>query len=281
MWITISGGAKVKLSSLVKLERRGFIPILVVHERFEKHVKWIVGIITFIGIAISVVAFSKWYYSLGVSILVAGLSYFFQKALFEYTTLLSHPLPPFELDGTQWLTNAFLVPMESQKYPDDPTYVGPAFKEKEYAIKLFNYLKSWNRDGAVDTENNIVLSFVIEPDERYSTYIYSGVSGKHIEQQFKRDAERRKYDKKGKRQQQFVMQNIFWHTFPFKDGYLIKRFLEHQKPEGKFFLIPAVHKDSGQPDYLFEHGIQKFGYKLRKREELTDSDVEYLNKPIK
>jgi hypothetical protein len=280
MWIKIFEGANVKLNSLVKVEWRGYYPVFVVHERFEKYVKWVVWIITIIGIGISVISIHKWYYSLGLSVLIFVCGLFFQKTLFEYTTLLSHPLPQFVMDSTQWQTNGFMIPQEKHKYPNDLAYAGPSYKDKDFAIKLFTYLKTWNGESNEDKDNNIVLSFVIEPNEQYSTYIYSGMSGKNIEQQFTRDAERKKVEKYGKRQQKFVMQHIFWHTFPFKDGYFIKRFLDFQKTDGQFFLTPSVIGSNGmQVEFLFNQSILKYGYKLRNRAELTEKDVEFLFKP--
>ncbi|MGP8217485.1 MAG: hypothetical protein ACLQQ4_18095 [Bacteroidia bacterium] len=270
----------MKLDSLVKVEWRKYYPVLVVHERFEKYVKWGARIMALIGIGMSVVTIDKWYYSLGLAILIALVEQFLEKALFEYTSLVFRPLPEFYLDRTQWLTNGFLIPMEQRKHPGDLAYMGPAYKDKDFAIKLFSYLQTWC-GGNVDKDNHVILSFVIEPDERYSTYIYSGTSGKEIEELFIRDAERKKFEKYGKRQQKYVVQHVFWHTFEFKDGYLIKRFLEFQQQNEPFYLTPSVVKTAGEmPEYLFDYSILKYHYKLRKRGELTEHDIEYHMKPV-
>ena len=50
MKIKIKNRLEVELSTLVRLEFNRFVPTLVVHERFEKYVKWTIRLITLIGI---------------------------------------------------------------------------------------------------------------------------------------------------------------------------------------------------------------------------------------
>jgi hypothetical protein len=253
MWINVFDKVYVKLNSLVKIEWRKYYPVLVIHERYEKYVKWI-------------------------AILITLVEQFVEKTLFEYTSLAFRPLPDFNLDRTQWLTNGFIIPTEPDKYPDDLAYIGPSYKDRDFAIKFFSYLRTWSGD-ATDKDNNVILSFII--NLMNSTRLtYTGTSGKEVEQLFIRDAEKKKLEKYGKRQRQYVMQHVFWHTFPFKDGYLIKRFLDFQRPDKPFYLTPSVVSVPGQrPEYLFNYGILKYQYKLRNRNELKGSDIEYHMRP--
>ena len=280
MWLNPFDQVYVRLNSLIKVEWHGYYPVLVVHEKFEKKIKWVLWIITIAGIATSVLTIDKWYYALALSVLIFLVGQFFARTLFEYTTFVFRPLPPFDLDKTQWQTNGFMIPREEFKRAEDLAYVGPSFKDKEFAAKLFSYLMTWNKNGNLDKDNNIILSFVIEPNEWYSTYIYSSTSGKDIEQSFIREAEKKKLEKYGKRQQQFVAQHVFWHTLPFKEGYLIKRFLAYQKQDAPFYFTPSVVGPTDQqPEFLFDYSILKYNYKLKKREELREEEIEYHMKP--
>ena len=279
MKIKISENIKVDSSTLVRLEWRKFLPVLIVHERFENKVKWILRTVAFIGMATSLITIDKWYFSLGLSILIFLVEQFLEKTIFEYTTFVVQPFPDFTIDYSQWKTNAFMIPMAENK--EDLCYVGPSYQDKEYAIKFFNYLKSWNSANNVDTDNNIVLSFIIEPNERYSTYLYANTERKNLNEIFKTAAEQSKFDKYGKKQQQFVMQMVYWHTLDFKDGYYIKQFLEFQKPSEKFYLTPSVvpKDEGGQVEFIFDSAILKSDYKLKHRHELKGHDIEFHYPP--
>ena len=279
MKIKISENIKVDSSTLVRLEWRKLLPVLIVHEKFGNKIKWILRTIAFIGIATSLITIDKWYFSLGLSVLIFLVEQFFEKTIFEYTTFVVQPFPDFTIDYSQWKTNAFMIPMAENK--EALCYVGPSYQEKEYAIKFFNYLQSWNSGNNIDTDNNIVLSFIIEPNERYSTYLYANTGRKNLNEIFKTAAEQNKFDKYGKKQQQFVMQMVYWHTLDFKDGYYIKQFLEFQKPTEKFYLTPSVvpKNEEGQVEFIFDSAILKSGYKLKHRHELNGHDIEFHYPP--
>lgn len=279
MKIKISDKLKVDSRTLIRLEWRNFLPILIVHEKFEKKIKWVLRVIAFTGITTSVISIDKWYFSLGLSILIFLVEQFFERTIFEYTTLVVQPLPDFEIDYKQWKTNGFMVPMIENL--QDLCYVGPTYQDKEYAIKFFNYLKAWNWDSDIDNDNNIILSFIIEPDERYTTYLYANQGRKNLKAMFKLVAEQNKLEKYGKKQQQFVMQMVYWHTLPFKNGYYIKQFLDFQKPDQKFYLTPSVlpEQEGGQVEFIFDSAILKFGYKLKRRQELDSRDMEFHHPP--
>ncbi len=281
MKIKISDNIKVGSSTLIRLEWRKFLPVLIVHEKFENKIKWILRTIAFIGIATSLITIDKWYYSLGLSILIFLVEQFFERTIFEYTTFVVQSFPDFTIEYDQWKTNGFMIPMT--KNEQDLCYAGPSYQDKEYAIKFFNYLKSWNWDSDIDTDNNIVLSFIIEPNERYSTYLYANTGRKNLNEMFKTVAEQSKFEKYGKKQQQLVMQMIYWHTLDFKDGYYIKTFLEFQKTNEKFYLTPSVipQSENGQVEFIFESAILKFGYKSKYRHELNGHDIEFHYPPAK
>jgi len=49
MKIKIKDRLKIELNILIRLEFKRFVPTLIVHERFEKYVKWTIRVITLIG----------------------------------------------------------------------------------------------------------------------------------------------------------------------------------------------------------------------------------------
>jgi hypothetical protein len=275
MKIKISDDITVESRTLIRLEWRGILPVLIVHEKYEKIIKWVLRIIAFIGIASSLISIDSKLVSLGVALLIFFIEQFFERTIFEYTTMVVQPLPDFDIDYGQWKTNGFLIPMT--KNDKDLSYVGPTYTDKDYAIKFFNYLKSWNHNNSDDKEGNIVLSFVIEPNEKYTTYLYANHNRKDLDKFFKKAAKANELKKYGKKQQQFVMQTVFWHTLDYKEGYYIKRFLDFQPSNEKFYLTPSViPKQQGQQaDYLFDSSILKYNYKLKNRADVTKGDLEY------
>jgi hypothetical protein len=279
MKIKIRNRFKVELNTLLRIEFKGIVPKLIVHERFEKHIKWIIRIITLIGIATSVITIDKWYLALSLATLILIIGQFFERTAFEYTTMVLMPIPDFAIDYSQWKTNGFMLPHVVSE--EDRCYMGPSFKDRDYAISFFNYLKKWNWDRDIDDENIIVVSIVMEPDSRYTTYIYSNPGRKSLDTIFHKEEQNNKLSKYGKRQQKLFMQMIFCKTLDYREDYFIHQFLTKQSPNGKFYFIPSVvPKNPGEAvELLYEHGIVKYQYKLRQRSEINKNDIENYLKP--
>ncbi|MGE0566620.1 MAG: hypothetical protein AB7O73_01615 [Bacteroidia bacterium] len=254
---------------------------MVIHERFEKILKWVLRLIAFIGIATSVIAIDQWYVSLGVTILIFLIEQFFETTAIEYTTMVVQPFPDFEVKYDQWKTNGFMIPQE--KNDAGLAYFGPAYADKEYAIKFFQYLRSWvNHSSNDDTENNLVISLVIEPNEEYTTYLYANPGRKRLDTMFKFMGNQSKLEKYGKRQQEFIAQMTYWNTLDFKDGYFIKKFLDFQKTNEPFIFLPCVVPKDGKPmEFLFDHGIKKYEFQVRHRYEVQKDELEDVFNPQK
>ena len=276
MKIKISNDIKVESRTLIRLEWNGLLPVLIIHEKFETKIKWILRIIAVLGIGTSLISIDSKLISLGVTLLIFFTEQFFERTIFEYTTMVVQPFPDFDIDYSSWKTNSFMIPLT--KGDQDLCYAGPTYADRNYAIKFFNYVKSWNLGQADDKDGNIILSFVIEPNEKYTTYLYSNNARKNLDKLFNHDAKKNQLKKYGKRQQQFVMQTIFWHTLDFKEGYYIKRFLDFQPAETKFYLTPSVipKQQEQSLEFIFDSAILlKGGYKLKMRADLTKHDIEY------
>lgn len=279
MKIRIAKDLYVNSNTLVRLEWRRFYPVLVVHEKFEKILKWILRIIAIGGIATSVISIPVWYLSLGLAIIIALIEQFFERSIFEYTTMIVQPFPGFEIDYGQWKTNGFMLPKE--KNDEDLAYFGPSYQDETYAINMFKYFKSWIDDSRNDDkDNNLIVSLIIEPNEEYTTYIYANIGRKRLDTMFKVLGDMSKLEKHGKRQQQFITQMFYWNTLDFKEGYYIKKFLEFQKPDESFYFLPSVIQPFGlPPEFLFDYAIKKYEFKLKKREDVKKFEPEYLFNP--
>jgi len=269
----------VESRTLFRIEWRTFYPVLVLHERFENYLKWTLRATAVIGIATSVIAIDKWYHSLGCALLIFLIEQFFERTVIEYTTLVFQPPPGFTLDPAQWKQNGFRIPMDQDN--PDLAYFGPAYVDKAYAIKFFNYLRSWiDGGGNDDVENNLVVSIVIEPNAKYTTYIYANLGRVRLKHLFKRLGDQTKLSKYGKQQQQFFQQMFYWHTLDFQEGLLINRFLNFQKPSEPFLFAPTVIASDGkEAELLFDQAIKKHEFKLKQRHEVLKHEPEHLFDP--
>lgn len=279
MKIRVKKNLKVDLSTLIRIERKGWLPILIIHERFEPYIKWTLRILTFIGIASSLISIDDWCINLGLAVLLLLTEQFFERAIFEYTSIVMMPLPDFNIDHTQWCTNGFMIPETIDE--DHLCYMGPTFKDREYAISFFNYLTKWNWDSFIDDENVIVVSIILEPNSEYTMYIYSNPNDRNLNKIFKEDAERKKLSKYGKKQQQLFTQMIFWKKLVYRESYFIHEFLTKQPTEGRFYLTPSVlpKTEHDKIEFLFEYAILKYNYKLKERSAVNKNDIEYYCKP--
>ena len=199
MRLKIDKDLYVDSNTLVRFECRKWYPALVVHERFENIVKWILRIIAFVSIATSVFSINERYLSLGLSILIFLVEQFFERTVIEYTVMVFQPPPDFEVEYGQWKTNGFMIPKEGNG--TDLAHFGPSYLSEEYAEKFFIYLRRWVNDNSNDDkENCLVVSLVIEPNEQYTTYFYANLGRKRLDYMSKAIENATKLDKYGKRQ---------------------------------------------------------------------------------
>ncbi|GAL76223.1 hypothetical protein JCM19275_629 [Nonlabens ulvanivorans] len=268
------GNWKIDVKSLVRIHWKKYYPKLIVHEKFEKPVKWILRILTVIGIATSFLTLPYW---LGIvmTFVLFGMEQFFERAIFEYSVMILQPFPDFEIDYDQWLTNGYmLLNPEIQDHEGYLNYFGPAYADREYAIKFFNYIRSWNQDNDTDEENNICISFIIESDVTYSTYLYANPDRKWLDPMFSNYQNAMKLEKYGKQQQSMVMQMVFWKNLRLQQGMFFHQFREQQNNDDPFFFVPFyIHND--RPIPIEELRVWKTHFKIKGRSELTPEEVEY------
>lgn len=268
------GKWKISLKSLISLKWQNHLPRLVIHEKYEKFAKWFLRLLTLIGVVSSVIVFPIWYISLLFAIVLLLIEQFFEKAIFQYTSLYVQPIPDFKYDPKEWKGMAFAFPQDPD--PNLLNVVGCAFATEEYARKFFKLLKDWNYGEAEDKHNNICLSFIIEDEKEYSVYLYPNPERKTVGQFFKEAEESQKYKKYGKEHQQLIMQMVFCKIFPYGTNSQLKMFIEKQSLDRPFWLKPFLMKDNGKIEMIHnEDPILKCNYKYKSRHELNKSEYEY------
>lgn len=271
------GNWKVDSKSLVRLQWKKYYPKLIVHEKFEKPVKWVLRILTVIGIATSFLTLPYWG-GIIMTFVLFGIEQFLERTLFEYSVMILQPFPDFEIEYDQWLTNGYLLlNPEIENHDGYLNYFGPAYADKDYAIKFFNYIRSWNQDNDKDEENNICISFIIESDVSYSTYLYANPDRKWLDPMFSEYQKSMQLEKYGKQQQSMVMQMVFWKNLKMKQGMFFHQFREQQKNDEPFYFVP-FYLENGNPIPVQELRVWKTDYKIKGRSELTPNEIEFYHK---
>jgi hypothetical protein len=255
---------------------KNHLPRLVLLEKYENPVKWTLRILTVIGIASSVIAIPTWYSSMIISLSLFIIEQFFEKTIFQYTTIYVQPMPDFTYEPSEWKAMAFMAIEDID--PRIISSVGLVFNTKEYAKKVFTLFKSWNYNNNYDEKNNICLSFIIEKNNEYSTYLYPNPDRESILKFWKESEEELKFEKYGKEHFRIIMQMIFCKHFTYNKDSLLNKFIEMQKEGRPFWLQAFLVDQNNNPVAIKEiEPILKHNYRFLKREELTKNSNEYLH----
>jgi hypothetical protein len=257
--------------SFIRLSFEKKYPKLIVAEKYQHVVKWILRIVTIIGVIVSVFSLTL-LWSLTIAILLLLIEQFFEKAIFEYTTMYIQPLPNFKYEPEEWRANIFVCDNVTKLY-----IIGIAFNTKEYAEKFFELLKSWNCGLDEDFDNNICLSFIIESDNTYSTYVYPNDRRRIIGEARRKVEGDLALEKYGKCHQQLIVGCILKNTFEynsnssfitFKNGYM----------EGNLYRFQAFLFNDGSIEPIEEiNFIVKKNLKIKNRNELSNDEMEYIH----
>lgn len=271
-------GLTIDSAILFRVEWKLPFPKIYLHERFEQIAKWTSRIIVGLGISVSLLALPT-FIDFSVAVILLGFEVMVEKIIFEYSVLIVQPPPNFKVDESQWVTNGYLFPEPKFKEQYDlQNHFGPVYNEKKYGELFFDYLMSWNNDSNDDIENNICLSFIIEKDNSYTTYIYANPDRKWLDSAFNEYSESMKLEKYGKVQQSMVMQMVYWKTLPNLKGTLFYSFASTQEKD-KIFHICPFYLDKTTLTAIDSHIIRKYHYSFKKREEVTDRDLEFYYGP--
>ncbi len=182
------------------------MPHIKVREKHEKSVKWILRILTLIGVISSVIAFSTWYYSLLFSVALFIFEQIFEQIIFTHTVMLVQPLPQ-NWDGNKWTGMVMAT-------NDRNLFLGFGFSDKTVGKDFFNTLVAWNEDSDIN-DGNIQLSLVQEDKGNYSVHIYPTAQRMFVQKNYK--IHEKNFDKRknaGKELNVLVAQMCFCKVFP-------------------------------------------------------------------
>lgn len=253
-----------KTFSTIKIDRGK--KRLILHEKYQKIVKWMLRTIIFIVIVISIVSLA-WYFSLILTLILLGFEYFLERTIFMFNTLFIQPIPaPEDLKKAEWYANIF--GFVQGDVVDKDFLIGLVFKDKYAGEKIFKCISAWNNMGQVDVEDNINISFIVENDKDYSTYIYPSVNRKAIRTFESKFKEKDKYHNK------LIFTLIMCKVFPYGKKSTFYRFKQEYKNNDPFTL-KGFYLSNGKMISLPNSPIKKFHLKIKNREDLTKNDLEY------
>ncbi len=252
------------------------LPNLVIHEKYEKKCKNFLRILAIISILSSVIIFPTWLMSLGFSILIFIIEYLFEKSIFIYSSIFIQPPPNFTIDGERWRGMGYLI--SDSNNLNKLSLIGPAFDSKEYAQKIFTLFKAWNYNNVEDVEDNIKLSFIIEDEKNYSTYIYPSFERKIIKDFHKKVEKENELKKFGKEHNPSIMALILCKIFPYSKKSFLNQFTEGQKNKEAFLFTAFLYNKDGSFSLITEiDPIIKFHYKFKHRKDLQKKEYEYTH----
>lgn len=265
-----------RISGRIRLDKRK--KRWVFHEKYERAVKYILRILMIIGIISSILTLPI-YLSLIFSICLILLEQILEKATYMFYTLFVQPVPtPEDLKKAEWYANIF--GFVQGNVADKKFLIGLVFKDKEAGEKVFKCISAWNNLEKWDMEDNIKLSFIIENDKDYSTYLYPSSNRKVI----------KKFESKirqnGKQHNKLIYMLIMCKVFPYgKNSNFYKFKEEYQKfslftlngkpQEHKQFTLKGFYLNEGKMFLLKNPPIEKFHLKIKNRKDLTKEDIEY------
>jgi hypothetical protein len=271
-----------KRRMVIRLETKAKkMPYFVISAKYELYVKWTLRILTLFSIGICFITL-QWYVALIITLLLIVIERILETIVFQVVSIYVQPIP--EWDNDQWLAMTY-VNIKNSKY------VEMLIRTEEQARKLHDCIKEWNYGEFVDKEDNIKLSFVIENDNTYVTFLYPSFERRTI----KLFGEQVEYDMFKKREmkahQQIVVSITFCKLFPFQPGCSLERFMnEYQQNTAYAFGVhylkqplPALSEEkpfmikytSDKIQHVGERPFVKFHVKIKKASELTKEDYEY------
>lgn len=256
---------------IVRIETRNKILRLILHEKHEQKIKWILRILTLIGIISALVVIPppfNFLLSLGLIILQQIL----EKIIFTFITLCVLPIP--EWDPEEWLGMIFGVPQTEYLYK-----LGMLFKNEDYAQKTFECIKSWNYGLDDDVDNNIRISFIVDNNGTYSTYIYPSFEIDSINTA-RDEADKEMFKKRQlKEQQQLIFSIIISKRFDYTPSSFFRKFQLNYKNGIPIEFKPYIMSSQGIRE-LNILPIIKYNIKIKNGIELTEKDLEYHHRSL-
>lgn len=256
---------------VIRIETRNKIPRLILHERHEQKIKWILRILTLIGITSSLLVIPPPFNFL-LSFGLVILQQIFEKIIFTFTTLYVQPIP--EWNPEEWLGMIFGVPQTGCLYK-----LGILFKNEEYARKIFECIRSWNYGLDDDVDNNIRISFIVDNNGTYLTYIYPSLEKDSINTA-RDEADKEMFkERQLKEQQLLIFSIIISKRFDYTPSSFFRKFQLSYKNGIPIEFKPYV-MDSQRIRELNIPPIIKYNVKIKNEIELTEKDLEYHHRSL-
>lgn len=270
------GTWRIDSSKFIRVEWHKYFPKIVLHEKLERVTNFLFCILIFIAGQRSVIALPR-SGSIWISMGFLLIVYLFYRFVFEFSSFEVSKFPYFKVKSSQWVTSEYL-----SVYPENEAslkqevniHFGPVYKDQDYAIKIFNYIRSWNDNKNIDLENIISVSIIIEGKDTYSTYIYPTIHEKEIDKYFQKCTEKMAIERHGKSQQKMFRHTVFWRT-NIKTGEPFEQFIANLKTLDEFYFAPFYLNADRQPILIDDLKIRKNKIKIKSRNELTNNDLEY------
>lgn len=254
----------------IKIEKK--IPRIIIHEKYEKTVKYLNRFLIIFGIVSSVISFPTWYSSLSFAIILFWIGWTIEKTIFRFTSMFITPMPNFTYNPNEWNGMGYMFVQSNLKAL---SFFGPSFKTEEYGINLFGLLSEWNFNQLEDTEKNICISFIEEKDDNYSVYLYPNRERKSIKKFREKINSLDKY--KDKDHQELIVQMTLCKRFPLmqNSNYHIWKslFLKGQPACLGAFLYNETNGKINPINKI--KPIKINDVKFKKRAELKKDELEY------
>lgn len=258
--------------SFVDIRWKNWRPRLVVHEKYEAAVKWILRSLSVLGIGSSLLTLGPtWGVALSIGLL--GLEQFLERAVFQYTTIVLTPMPRFDFDLREVTGMVYAWPNV-----DAPAYLditGFCFARKELAEQFFDLLLELNYGELEDRDNNIRLTFVWPKDAKgYFVCLCTSPDRKGVKERIEQMSVVGRLALPGKELQPLV---VVWgmRRRMGESGQLIHAFLARQRHGHPFWLQVFVSPDGKDPQPIPGKQITKWHYRVAHESELTKRDPEY------
>ncbi len=271
------GGWRISLRSLVSLRWKNGLPRLVVHEKYEPVIKWVLRILTAVSVLSGLVALTPvGGLALGVVLLV--VEQFFERAVFEYSTIYVLPHPDFPFRSESWVEMAYALPADRVGFLDRelPSICALAFDDRDQAHGVMRLLHSWATGPDGNGVNNLVLSFVFEDFGGYSVYVYPDLASRDLKSLFEETRQLQLEEKLTKKQQELVMFFKLGKYFKLGEASMLHRFVDRQQRLNSPYLLGCFMKrDGGYDEVDRELWIPMTELRIKKRGELGELEVEW------
>jgi hypothetical protein len=264
---------RMRVAFLVKKEE--WFYRLVIPEKYKPYVKKIKWLITFLSLALSLVAFSSALISFLVSLGFFLLGTFIENILFHYSPLYIQPLPDFDLENEKWLGMTYghyIDPNTEEIYP----MLGMFFNNEIYLRNVHRLLMEWNYGNLSDTEDNIQMSLIFQKNATYTFFVYPNSSRETAKDFFKNaEAERKQFSLTDVQMKHFL-QLVMGKGCRMTNKIRLEEFIDLYRNKG-FFFFELLLMQGNQPEAIPGLGVfKKKHLKVKNEEDLDRKDVEYI-----